>query len=192
MNFNESKTFRNLVQSIEEEMTARNKYKYYSEVAKKEDLVLIGKVFEKVAHNEAEHSEIFYELLEEHYRYTIVPQPKLEYKMEKTLENLKDAIYDEKEAGENLYKMYSKIAKEEGFEKIAEKFLKISEIEITHMNLFNQLYDHLKNDTLYNKKAVEEWVCMNCGYRTMDKKAPSPCPVCEHVQGWFKIASQKY
>ncbi len=191
MKFYQSQTFENLIHSIEEEMKARNKYKIYAEQAKKEELMLISKIFTEVAHNEAEHSELYYEHLEEVERYNITPQPKMVYNKYKTLDNLKDAISDEHTASK-LYIEYSKKAEEEGYDEVAYTYKEISKIEESHKKVFQELHDKLENNTLYNKDDVYYWRCMNCGHIHYSKSAPSPCPVCGHSQGWFKISADKY
>ena len=52
-----NKTQENLLKAIAGESMARNKYTYYAEVAMKEQLVWIAKVFEETADNERAHAK---------------------------------------------------------------------------------------------------------------------------------------
>jgi rubrerythrin len=65
--------------------------------------------------------------------------------MVKTLENLTKAFVGESQA-RNRYTMYSKIAKKEGFEKIAEIFLLTAENEFQHAKVLFGMIQELKEE----------------------------------------------
>ena len=65
--------------------------------------------------------------------------------MVKTLENLSKAFVGESQA-RNRYTMYSKIAKKEGFEKIAEIFLITADNEFQHAKVLFKMIQELKED----------------------------------------------
>lgn len=65
--------------------------------------------------------------------------------MVKTLENLSKAFVGESQA-RNRYTMYSKIAKKEGYEKIAEIFLLTAENEYQHAKVLFKMIQELKED----------------------------------------------
>ena len=65
--------------------------------------------------------------------------------MKKTLENLAEAFCGESQA-RNRYTMYAKIAKKEGYEKIAALFLLTAEQEKEHAKWLFTLIQELKND----------------------------------------------
>ena len=66
--------------------------------------------------------------------------------MVKTLENLSKAFVGESQA-RNRYTMYSKIAKKEGYEKIAEIFLVTADNEYQHAKVLFKMIQELKGDT---------------------------------------------
>ena len=59
-----TKTEKNLLDAFAGESMARNKYTYYSSVAKKQGYVQISKIFEETANNEKEHAKMWFKLLD--------------------------------------------------------------------------------------------------------------------------------
>ncbi|MCD7782116.1 MAG: rubrerythrin family protein [Methanosphaera sp.] len=80
--------------------------------------------------------------------------------MVQTLENLSKAFVGESQA-RNRYTMYSKIAKKEGYEKIAEIFLLTADNEYQHAKVLFKLIQELKEDT--DTITTETDVCLDYG-----------------------------
>ena len=59
-----TQTEKNLLAAFAGESQARNKYTYFSAVAKKEGLETIAKIFEKTAQNEEQHAKMWLTELE--------------------------------------------------------------------------------------------------------------------------------
>ena len=75
--------------------------------------------------------------------------------MKKTLENLAKAFVGESQA-RNRYTMYSKIAKKEGYEQIAELFLVTADNEREHAKWAFRLINELKgNDASFDELMIE-------------------------------------
>jgi len=72
--------------------------------------------------------------------------------MNKTIENLAKAFVGESQA-RNRYTFYSKVAKKEGFEQIAEVFLITAENEREHASWLFKLINELKKKS---KEKIEE------------------------------------
>ena len=172
MDFKDSKTYQNLLAALAGESEARNKYTYYASKAKKEGYIQISKVFEETADNEKEHAKVWFKLL--HNKE--IPDTKT---------NLQDAIEKENYEATKMYKEFSKIAKEEGYDEIAHTFYEVAEIEKTHRDRYQKFYDDLINEELFKKSESIIWVCSNCGHVVVGKKAPEICEVCKHPQGYF-------
>ena len=172
MDFMNSKTYQNLLLAFSGESEARNKYTYYASKAKKDGYVGISRVFEETSDNEKEHAKIWFKLL--HNKE--IPDTKT---------NLKDAIERENYEATKMYKEFSKIAKEEGYDEIAHTFSEVAEIEKMHRDRYQKLYDELENDTIFKKEENTVWICLNCGHIYIGKNAPKICEVCEHPQGYF-------
>jgi len=176
------KSHQNLLKAIAGESMARNKYTYYAEIAMKEGLVWIAKVFEETADNERAHAQEELEKLPEKTEmtntYDIHP-------LGKTLENLRNATAGEKYEWGTMYPDFEKDAREEGEAEIATLFKEISEVEEKHEERYNILADRLERGKLFESEEEIEWKCLNCGYVHKGKSAPKVCPACKKPQGYY-------
>ncbi len=169
-----SKTEKNLQEALKGESVARNKYTYYASKAKKDGYVQLSKIFEEIANNEKEHAKIWFKLL----AGGNIPS---------TEENLKDCIAGENYEHTLMYPEFSRIAREEGFDKIAKLFEEVANIEREHELRYQKLLKELQNDEIFKKAEVKKWECSNCGYVQVGKSAPDICPVCSHPKAYFFI-----
>ena len=106
MELKESKTYENLMTAFAGESQARNKYTYYASKAKKDGYEQIAAIFEETANNEKEHAKMWFKELHDGE----VPS---------TLENLNDAANGENYEWTDMYDNFAKVAREEGFTRIA-------------------------------------------------------------------------
>jgi len=175
-------THQNLLKAIAGESMARNKYTYFAEIAMKEGLVWIAKVFEETADNERAHAQEELEKIKETVEmtntYDIHP-------LGNTLQNLKNAAAGEKYEWEIMYRDFEKVAREEGEEDIAKLFKEISEVEVKHEERYNILADRLEKGNLFKSDTEIEWKCLNCGYIHKGTSAPDKCPLCQKAQGYY-------
>ena len=160
------------------ESQARNKYTYYASKARKDGYVQIAEIFEETANNEKEHAKIWFKLLHDG--------------MPGTLDNLKDAADGENFEWTDMYAEFAKVAKEEGFEKIAFLFEKVGEIEKAHEERYRKLISNIEGDLVFTKEGDTIWECINCGHIVIGKKAPELCPVCAHPKAYFKQRANNY
>lgn len=173
MDFETSKTKKNLLVAFAGESQARNKYTYFAGKAKKEGYEHIASVFLEAAENEKEHAKIWYK-----YLHTI----------DTTSNNLQTAAEGENYEHTTMYKTFAAEADAEGFHDIAEKFRRVAEVEKNHEKIFIKLLEDIKNDEVFKKKTgVAMWRCRNCGHVHIGAAAPEKCPVCDHAQGYFEI-----
>ena len=175
MDLKGSKTEANLMAAFAGESQARNKYSFYASQAKKEGLNIIAKHFDAIADNEKAHAKIWFKLLHEGN----VPD---------TDTNLQDAASGEHFEWTDMYAGFAKIAREEGFEKIAVLFESVGKIEKSHEEYYRKLLDDLRNDRLFNSDKQEKWVCQECGNIIYGPKPPEICPVCSHPKAYFEKA----
>ena len=176
------KTHEDLLKAIAGESMARNKYTFFAEIAMKEGLVWIAKVFEETADNERAHAQEELEKIKEKVEmtntYDIHP-------LGNTIENLKNAAAGEKYEFGVMYPDFEKIAREEGEEEIATLFKEISEVEEKHAERYDILADRLEKGALFQSDQEIEWKCLNCGYIHKGKSAPEKCPLCYKPQGYY-------
>ena len=174
-----SRTEQNLQAAFAGESQARNKYTYYASKARKEGYVQIANLFEETANNEKEHAKIWFKLLHDGE----VPT---------TSVNLLDAAEGENYEWTDMYAEFARVAKEEGFTKIAFLFEKVGEIEKHHEERYRKLLANVEGDLVFSRDSDTVWQCANCGHIVIGKKAPVKCPVCDHPQAYFQELAQNY
>jgi len=174
-----SKTEQNLQTAFAGESQARNKYTYYSSVAKKEGYVQIAKIFEETANNEKEHAKIWFKLLHGG-------------KVPNTIQNLKDAASGENYEWTDMYATFAKEARAEGFNDIATLFELVGAVEKHHEERYLELLKNVENSTVFNKNQTLNWECSNCGHTHKGEKALEMCPVCAHPKAYFFIQCANY
>lgn len=176
------KTYANLLKAIAGESMARNKYTYYAEIAKKEVLMWVAKVFEETADNERAHAQ---EELEKLKSKTEMTNTYDIHPLGTTLQNLKNAAVGEKYEFGTMYPNFEKVAEEEGEKDIAILFHEIAEVEEKHAGRYDILIKLLETKTMFTSKTEIEWKCLNCGYIHRGTSAPTKCPLCQKPQGWY-------
>ncbi len=177
-----NQTQQNLLKAIAGESMARNKYTFFAEIAMKEGLAWIAKVFEETADNERAHAQEELEKLKEKTEMTNTYDI---YPLSGTLENLRHAAEGEKYEFGKMYPDFRKTAEEEGEKEIAILFQEIGEVEEKHAERFDILADALEKGKLFQREEEIEWKCLNCGYIHKGKSAPEICPLCQKPQGFY-------
>jgi len=172
-----TRTEENLRTAFAGESQARNKYTYFSSVAKKEGFEQISAIFLKTAENEKEHAKMWFKELGE---------------LGSTADNLLAAADGENYEWTDMYDEFAKVADEEGFHDLAEKFRGVALIEKHHEERYRALLNNVKTKTVFEKSEVKVWECRNCGHICVGTKAPESCPVCAHAQSYFELSCENY
>jgi len=173
-----SKTEQNLWTAFAGESQARNKYDYYAAKAKKDGYIQISKIFEETALNEKEHAKLWFKALEENNG--------------NTLDNLLAAAGGENYEWVEMYSGFAKVAKEEGFNDLAEAFEGVAMVEKVHEERYRALAKNIKDGKVFIKDEKIIWKCNNCGHHHTASSAPDICPVCKHPQSYFEVLSENY
>lgn len=195
MDFKNSKTMHNLMNSFAGESQARNRYTYFAGIARKAGYEQIAATFEDTANNEKEHAKVFFKHLvsflgEEPTIVDVVA--KFPVVLGDTLVNLKASVAGENEEWTLLYPEAAKIADEEGFPKVAESFRQIAEAEKEHENRYEALVSNISGGTVFKKTTPVKWRCRNCGRVIEGSSAPETCPACQHPQAHFEVCAENY
>jgi rubrerythrin len=185
-----SETEKNLLKAFAGESQARNRYTFFMNVAKKEGYEQIAGIFQETADNEKEHAEIFFKHLEGGEVEITAAYPA--GKIGTTAENLLAAAEGEKMEWGTLYPGFGKKAREEGFDKVAESFKEIGDIEEKHEERYRRLLENVKAGNVFKRGKVVEWKCRNCGYVHDGKEAPKVCPACKHPQSYYELLAENY
>ena len=165
-----SRTEKNLLKAFAGESQARNRYTFFSSVARNEGYEQIAGIFLETADNEKEHAKVFFKHLEGGDVEITASYPG--GRIGDTAENLLAAAEGEKLEWGILYPDFLKIAREEGFEEVAESFKEIAEVEENHEKRYRKLLENVKNGTVFKRDVDVEWKCRNCGYVHHGKEAP--------------------
>lgn len=188
-----TKTAENLMKSFAGESQARNRYTYYSSIAKKEGYVQIANIFTETADNEKEHAKRFFKFLSASLNGEVVEiVATYPVGLSDTKSNLLWAANGEKEEWSELYPEFARVAEEEGFPDIAFVYRKIVEVEKHHDARYRQLLNRLEDGTIFNRAEEVMWKCSNCGYIYEGASAPELCPACAHPKAYFEVLSENY
>lgn len=167
-----SHTEKNLKKALQGEALACVKYQIYASLLGNTSKEIENEI-NLIAHNEKEHFKVWKKILssDEYYDDII---------------NLLDAIEGEEAECHEMYPEFARVAREEGFDKIANKFEMIANIECNHSWQFRKIIDEIKGLDTSEYRFENGFVCLNCGYFHIGDFAPDECPVCEHPKNYFK------
>ena len=108
------------------------------------------------------------------------------------MENLNAAADGENYEWTDMYDEFAKVADEEGFHELAEKFRGVALIEKHHEERYRALLKNIENEEVFKKSTVKVWECRNCGHIVVGTNAPEVCPVCNHPQAYFELNAENY
>ena len=172
-----TETEKNLKTAFAGESQARNKYTYFSAVAKKEGHNEIADIFAKTAANKEQHAKLWLNELGG---------------ISTTQDNLKDAADGANYEWTDMYKGFAETAEKEGFAELAKKFRAVADVEKRHEERYRSL---LKNEDARKKlenSSVKIWECLKCGHIVVGPSAPEYCSVCDEYNCYFEIREDNY
>ncbi|ALE52647.1 rubrerythrin [Candidatus Thioglobus autotrophicus] len=185
-----SQTEKNLLIAFAGESQARNRYTFFASKAKKEGLVQISDIFLETANQEKEHAERFFKYLEggELEITTTFPAGVIGT----TFDNLIAAAQGEEYEWSVMYPAFAQIAREEGFDEIAQTFESIIIAEKQHDKRYKALAENIKAGRVFKRNGTVTWRCRNCGYLHEAPEAPELCPACNHPQAYFELLGENW
>ena len=189
-NLKGTETEKNLLKAFAGESQARNRYTFFASITKKEGYEQISAIFQETADNEKEHAKVFFNYLKGGDVQIIASYPA--GKTGTTAENLLEAANGEKMEWGTVYPQFEKTAKQEGFNKIAQSFKEIAEVEQHHEERYRKLFYNVKNKRVFNKDKIVKWKCRNCGYVHEGKDAPKLCLACKHPQSYYELLDDNF
>lgn len=174
-----TETEKNLQTAFAGESQARNKYTYFASKARKDGYEQIAAIFEETANNEKEHAKLWFKLLNGG-------------DISDTASNLVSAAEGENYEWTEMYDEFAKVAKEEGFDKIAFLFEGVAKIEKEHEERYRKLLKNINDEVVFSSDNDTIWICRNCGHVVIGKKAPEICPICSHKKSFFERKANNY
>jgi len=185
------KTIENLTKAFIGESQARNRYNFYSKVAKKAGFEQIAEIFLITADNERLHAKRLFEHINKLKKKSsekldeIVVEAATPTIYGDTIENLKAAIAGEHFENSEMYPEFAKVAEKEGFSEIAKA-------EEHHEERYKKLLKKVEEGTVFKKEKEVWWVCRECGYQHFGTEPPEKCPSCDHFKSFFQIKCEDY
>ena len=172
-----TQTEKNLMEAFAGESQARNKYTYFSSVARNEGYEQIAELFLKTAENEMAHARLWFEELNG---------------LGDTAENLLHAAQGENYEWTDMYDGFAKTAEAEGFPELAAKFRLVAAIEKRHEERYRALLRNVETARVFEKSEVKVWECRNCGHIVVGTAAPEVCPTCRYARSFFELHCENY
>ena len=190
MELKKSKTLINLARAYAAECQARTRYEFIEYGARVNDYKNIADIIDEIAFQEFNHARMFYTFIQKADKSVIENidiSAGYPFKEKWDLqENLKLGAEDEVTDAQ-AYDEFALTAREEGFEDIAKLFEQVKKVEVYHKQIFLELYDQMKNGTLYSKDKEVVWICADCGYMQKSKDCWDECPLCKAKRGSAKL-----
>lgn len=180
-----TRTAVNLANAYVAESCAYTRYTFFAQAAQKEGYFQYADIFNETAANELHHAKIYLKYLTEGKVDTtpIGVDPGI---IGTTAENLKVASAEEEKEGVEMYIEAAKVADEEGFGEIADRFRAIASIEEHHKERFDKMRERIEKDQVWKRTKAVKWQCLVCGYIYEGKQPPEKCPACYHSYQHFK------
>lgn len=185
-----TRTETNIMIAFAGESEARNRYTYWSGIAKKEGYVQIANIFEETANQEKEHAKRLFKFVEGGKVEITASYPA--GVLGSTYDNLIAAAEGEFEEHSEMYPSFAKIAREEGFADVADTMLAIAVAEEWHEKRYRELAANIKAGRVFKRPGKTVWRCLNCGYIHEGEDAPGLCPACIHPQAHFELRGQNW
>ena len=183
-------TEKNILTAFSGESQARNRYTYFASQAKKEGCVQISHSFVETADQEKAHPKRLFNLLKGGEVEICAAFPA--GVIGDTAANLEEAAGGENYEHTQMYPGFAKIAREEGFDAIADIFMAIAVAEKQHEKRYRGLLANINNGKVFKRDSTVIWRCRNCGYLHEGLEAPAECPACAHPQAHFELLGENY
>ncbi|MFP4022876.1 MAG: rubrerythrin [Candidatus Paceibacterota bacterium] len=188
-------TIKNLSKAFIGESQARNRYTFYSSVAKKEGYEKIAEIFMTTAEQEKQHAKWLLRMINEIKGEDIessTVEADTPFTFGTTEENLKAAIAGENYEHTEMYPEFAKVAEEEGFPMVAQRLESIAKAEEHHEERYQKILKAVEDGSFFKKETEVWWVCRECGYHVLGAEPPEICPSCSHPKSYYEIKCEEY
>lgn len=91
-----------------------------------------------------------------------------------------------------MYKNFAIEARNEGFDRIADLFEGVANIEKHHEERYLKLLGNINDNLVFSRGEEVIWICRNCGHIYSGKEAIEICPVCAHPQSFMQLKVEDY
>lgn len=180
-----TQTEKNILIAFSGESQARNRYTYFSGIAKNEGFVQISAIFTETADQEKEHAKRLFKFFEGGDLEITAAFPA--GVLADTHANLIAAAAGEHHEYTEMYPSFAQVAEKEGFAEIATVMRSIAVAEEFHERRYLDFARNIKEGRVFSRPEAVTWRCRNCGYLHQGPAAPALCPACAHPQAHFEL-----
>ncbi|MDD4110691.1 MAG: rubrerythrin family protein [Clostridia bacterium] len=165
------------------------RYQFLGQQAKTEKLAYMQDLMKALAKNEMSHAKLLYDYilkygnLEKNIEIT-AGYPFISYQLDPGLKLAAEAEFAQ---FDSIYPTFARIAKDEGYDDVANTILMIADVENIHSQQLDELYQKLKSKKLYKMQQANKWKCSKCGHENAAKESWAICPLCHYDQGYTII-----
>ncbi len=185
-----SQTEKNILTAFAGESQARNRYDFFSSVAKKDGFRLVQEVFAETASQEKEHAKRLFKFLEGGEVEIVAAFPAGIIGPSEA--NLIASAEGEHHEYTEMYPNFAAVADKEGFGEIAAVMRNIAIAEEYHEKRFLSLAKQIREATMFKAPAPVMWHCLNCGWLHESELAPTLCGACAHPTAHFEVLYHTY
>lgn len=189
--FEESVTLHNLARAFAGECQDGARYQFLAQQALQEGYNYINTLLKTLAKNEMSHAKTFYDLIINNckdIKANVDIKAGFPFKStDNFTTNVKMELENEHMESDSIYPDFARIAKDEGFLEIAKMFERVATVENCHFLQLTQIYEKLKNNSLYKSPQSIKWKCNDCGFEHTAKTPWVICPLCSKEQGYVQI-----
>lgn len=189
VDFEKSQTRKNLERAFIGECQDGAKYQFLAQQAKTDKLNYVMGLMKTLAKNEMSHAKVFYDFILKYGKnekniaieagFPISP-----YELDP---GLKLASIAEHSQFDSIYPAFARIARDEGYDDVADQFLRIATVEDCHSKQLTEIYDKLKKNKLYKSQTAKKWKCSKCGFEETSKQPEKTCPLCNYDIGYYVL-----
>lgn len=185
MQFDDTKTYRNLARSFAGESQAGMRYQLIAREANKQGYVTLSETIKTLAKNETVHARRFFEELNKRGQYldNIDLDAGYPFHSGDLGKSLALAADDEHQEHTVIYPAFAKDAEDEGFKDVAALFRLVAQVEVRHEMIFKYLHEAFTKGKLFSNETPILYICSECGYMHTSTKAWDVCPLCKSSQG---------
>lgn len=180
-----TQTEKNILIAFSGESQARNRYTYFSSIAKNEGFVQISAIFAETADQEKEHAKRLFKFLEGGELEITAAFPA--GVLADTHANLIAAAAGENHEYTEMYPGFALVADKEGFTEVARTMRAIAVAEEFHERRYLDFARNIKEGRVFSRPETVTWRCRNCGYLHHGPAAPDLCPACAHPLAHFEL-----
>jgi len=190
-------TIKNLAKAFIGESQARNRYKFYASVAKKEGFEQIAAIFLETADQEKEHANQLFMMIQElKEEGGSLEKVGLEVEVPTdfgdTATCLRAAISGENYEHSQMYPEFSRQAEQDNLQEVALRLKAIAQAEAHHEERYKKLLENVEAGTVFKRDEDVWWVCRECGYQHFGKEAPEVCPSCDHPRAYYQLKCEQF